>query len=450
MKPPKESDAVAESRLEELLTHANENVPFYKGKIEVGSGTGWGRAALAQLPVLEKDDIELHFPDEITDNSDSADWRLMSTRGTAQRLITVHDFAKRDAGRAAWLRTFLRAGGYKLGMKKVEIPPEICEIVCGDEGEVEQSVLRHAWDSLRKRELFKSKSVRDLRGLIEREWVYNTRNYTGFGRYGACPPDDVLQRYVDRLRKDRPYIVKALATYLVEIAKYLKRTNQTLKIPALKAMGSRLSDGQRALVEDAFHGRFWDDYGSAEFGCISCEGPQHDGTHVFDDLFIVEIVDREGNPVQDGKRGWIVVTDLMNKAMPLLRYRIGDIGTMDRSPRDDGIQSSRLYVHGRAHDVLVAPTGEWMTHDDLVDFFEGFPGVRCCVVECRGEEDYLLTVVSSDETTFDETRFRDAFRSHVGSVEGRVDVRRTTTIPAEPGGKFRFVRGNLMQQTSQP
>ncbi|MEO1528401.1 MAG: hypothetical protein AAFX06_23510 [Planctomycetota bacterium] len=448
-KSPNESEVVAQTRLEALLTHANQNVPFYKGRIDVGSGTGWGRAALARLPVLEKDDVELNFPDEITDNSDSTDWRLMSTRGTAQRLITVHDFEKRDAGRAAWLRTFQRAGGYKLGMKKVEIPPEVCEIVCGDEDEVEQSVIGHAWDMFRKRDLFKSKSVRDLRGLIEREWVYNTRNYTGFGRYGSCPPDDVLQRYVDRLKKDRPYVIKALATYLVEIAKYLKRTNQTLEIPVLKAMGSRLSEEQRALVEDAFRGCFWDDYGSAEFGCISCEGPLHDGTHIFDDLFVVEIVNAEGNPVEDGELGWVVITDLMNKAMPLLRYRIGDIGRMDHSPSADGLRSPRLYVSGRAHDVLVTSTGRWMTHDDLVDFFETFPGVRCCAVECRGDNDYLLTVVPSDEAVFDEVRFSESFRSAVDCVEGRVDLRRTTTLPAESGGKFRFVRGNLMQQTSR-
>jgi len=444
---PSDSAVVADQRLEELLVHANEHVPFYQGRINVRAGSGWGRRALAELPVLEKEDVEMHFPDEITDNSDSDDWRLMATRGTAQRLIVIHDFKKRDAGRAAWMRTLERAPGYKLGMRKVEIPPEVCEIVCGDEGEVEQSVMGQVWDMVRRRKCFEPKSIRDLRGQIEREWIYNTTHYTGFGRYGSTPPDDVLQRYVDRLKRDKPYIIKSLATYLVELGKYVKRTGQTLQIPILKSMGSRMSDTQRAIVEEAFGGRYWDDYGSAEFGCISCECAEHDGSHVFDDLFVVEIVDAEGKPVVDGETGWVVVTDLMNKAMPMLRYRIGDIGKMNHERCACGLASPRLSVLGRAHDVLVLPSGKWLTHDDVVDFCEDFPGVHCCVVECRARNEFLLTVVPAKEVDLDETALAEAFLSLVGG-EGRVKVRRTTTIPAEAGGKFRFVRGNLMQTLS--
>lgn len=444
---PADSVAVADERLERLLVHANERVPFYQGRINVQAGTGWGRQALAELPVLEKEDVETHFPDEITDGSDSDDWRLMATRGTAQRLIVIHDFAKRDAGRAAWMRTLERAGGYKLGMRKVEIPPEVCEIVCGDEGEVEQSVLAQFWGMVRQRKCFEPKSIRDLRGQIEREWIYNTTHYTGFGRYGSTPPDDVLQRYVDRLKKDKPYIVKSLATYLIELGKYIKRTDQRLQIPILKSMGSRMSDTQREIVEEAFDGRYWDDYGSAEFGCISCECGEHDGSHVFDDLFVVEIVNAEGKPVAGGETGWVVVTDLMNKAMPMLRYRIGDIGKMNSEPCVCGLSSPRLSVLGRAHDVLVLSSGRWLTHDDVVDFCEGFPGVHSCVVECRTRNEFLLTVVPAKQVDLDETALAEAFRSLVGE-DGRVKVRKTTTIPAEAGGKFRFVRGNLMESLS--
>ena len=441
---PDDVERVADERLEQLLVHANENVPFYRGRIRIGSGNGWGRKSLSELPVLEKDDVEIHFPDEITDGSDSTDWRLMSTRGTAQRLITVHDFAKRDAGRAAWMRTFERAGAYRLGMRKVEIPPEVCEIVCGDEGEVDQSVLQHFWEMLREGRLSNAKSVRDLRGLIEREWIYNTTNYTGFGRYGSSPPDEILQRYVDRLRKDKPLVIKSLATYLVEIAKYLKRSKQALHIPILKAMGSRLSNCQRKLVEEAFGGRFWDDYGTAEFGGIACECDKHNGLHIFNDFFLVEIVDANGNPVKDGEKGWVAVTDLMNRVMPLLRYRIGDIGAIDRTPCQCGLDSPRLHVFGRAHDVVATSSKKWYSHDDLVDFCEAFPGVHCCVVESRRGDGYLLTVVPDRDVDFEEHRFKEDFLRFI-DVNAQVDVRMTTTITPEPGGKFRFVRGNLMQ-----
>lgn len=437
---------VQESRLASLLQYAQENVPFYADRIPNLSASGQSSfERLAMMPMLDKDEVEGNFPDGITDGSDPASWRMMATRGTAQRLVTVQDFAKRDANRAGQLRMLMRSGGYHLGRRKVEIPPEICEIVCGDEGEQEERVATHAWNMLKSGSWRDKKSIRDLRGLIERQWIFNTENYAGFGRYGSKPPANVLQTYVDRLRRDQPYVVKTLATYLVEIAKHVRDTQQSpLKIPVIKAMGSRVTPNQRVLIEASFGGKFWDDYGSAEFGSMACECDHHDGSHVFEDMFIVEIVDCFGNPVPDGERGWILVTDLMNHAMPLIRYRIGDVGYLDSTPCGCGLSGARLTVLGRAHDVLVTQSGSWKTHDDVVDFCESFPGVDTCVVECRGNGRYNLTVVASQHVSFQKERFTGAFSDWIGT-QGRVSVRIATTIPAEAGGKFRFVRGNLIQ-----
>ncbi len=445
-KTPKDVTAVRNKRLSELLQHAKNNVPFYSNRILETAGSSLSSLeTLAAVPILNKDEVESNFPDSITDKSDPASWRMMSTRGTAQRLVTVQGFAKRDANRAAQLRMLTLCKGYRLGKHKVEIPPEICEIVCGDEGEQEEKVLMHAWNMLRTGTWRTKKSFRDLRGLIERQWIFDTENYSGFGRYGSKPPDNILQRYVDRLRNNRPCVVKTLATYLVEIAKFLRDSNQPpLQIPVIKVMGSRVTPNQRILIEQWFGGKFWDDYGSAEFGSMACECDRHDGLHVFEDMFVVEIVDDFGNPVPDGQRGWIVVTDLMNHAMPLIRYQIGDVGHLDSSPCECGSQSVRLTVQGRAHDVLVTGSGTWKTHDDVVDFCESHPGVDTCVVECRGNERYSLTVIPSENTEFQKDQFKESFSDWIGN-NARVSVRTATTIHAEAGGKFRFVRGNLIQ-----
>ena len=442
---PGKATSIRNQRLDSLLEHARKRVPFYRDRIPVSTGETSSLGRLSHVPVLSKDDVEVNFPDAITDGSDSADWRMMSTRGTAQRLVTVQDFDKRDANRAGQLRMLLIPNQYSLGMKKVEIPPEICEIVCGDEGEKEERVLSHLWNMIRSGTWRERKSFRDLRGLIERQWIFNTENYAGFGRYGSKPPEEILQKYVDRLRNDRPQVIKTLATYLVEIAKHIRDSGeQPLQIPVIKAMGSRVTPNQRGLIEASFGGTFWDDYGSAEFGSIACECAQHDGLHVFEDMFVVEVVDSQGEPVADGERGWILITDLMNKAMPLIRYRIGDVGYLDSTPCSCGHSAPRLTVEGRAHDVLVTNSGSWRTHDDVVDFCESFPGVDSCVVECRANERFNLTVVESQHAPFEKAAFTNAFREWLG-MPARISLRTATTIPAEAGGKFRFVKGNLIK-----
>ncbi|WP_146514676.1 phenylacetate--CoA ligase family protein [Rubripirellula amarantea] len=404
---------------------------------------------LTQFPLTTKDDVETNFPDRITDGSDSSDWRLMSTRGTAQRLITVQGFAKRDAVRAAQLRSLRLSGGYQPGMPMVEIPPEICDVVCGDEGERDEGVLSQAWEMFRNRRLLDAKSVRELRGLVERHWILNRKMYPGFGRFGSHPPNHVLDEYVKRLRRDRPYVLKALATYLVAIAKHIRDNNvQPLSIPVIKTMGSRVTPSQRAVLEQSFGGTYWDDYGSAEFGSIACECDQHDGLHVFDDLFFVEVVDAEGKRMPDGKLGWIVVTDLVNTTMPLIRYKIGDVGTMTAETCQCGRTAPRIKVKGRAFDTIVDGQSRWRTTDDIVDFLEDFPGVDSGQLTAIGNQRYELTVVEDPKQTLDQPKLCDEFSSWIGQ-DAKIELRVASTLQPESGGKFRYVRGDLDQQRAE-
>ena len=93
--------------------------------------------------------------------------------------------------------------------------------------------------------------------------------------------------------------------------------------------------------------------------------------------------------------------------------------------------------------MLVSGSGTWKTHDDVVDFCESFPGVDSCVVECRGSEKYTLTVIPSRQEPFQKEELTKAFSDWIG-IQARVSVRTVSTIHSEAGGKFRFVRGNLV------
>ena len=90
---PGYATSVRDQRLDSLLEHARKKVPFYRDRIPVSTGETSSLGRLSHVPVLSKDDVEVNFPDAITDGSDSADWRMMSTRGTAQRLVTVQDLS---------------------------------------------------------------------------------------------------------------------------------------------------------------------------------------------------------------------------------------------------------------------------------------------------------------------------------------------------------------------
>ncbi len=80
-----------------------------------------------------------------------------------------------------------------------------------------------------------------------------------------------------------------------------------------------------------------------------------DGLHVQEDHFLVEVVDPDsGRPLAHGAEGELVFTTLTKEALPLIRYRTGDIGRLTADPCACGRTSRRLHgLRGRRDDMLI-------------------------------------------------------------------------------------------------
>jgi phenylacetate-coenzyme A ligase PaaK-like adenylate-forming protein len=109
----------------------------------------------------------------------------------------------------------------------------------------------------------------------------------------------------------------------------------------------------RDRVERAFGVRPYDFYGATE-GLYGHECPEHRSMHLFDDMCVVENVDDEGRPVPPGEPGArLLVTNLFNRALPLIRFEVGDRVTVDSEPCPCGRSLLRVRaLEGRAEDVL--------------------------------------------------------------------------------------------------
>ena len=85
-----------------------------------------------------------------------------------------------------------------------------------------------------------------------------------------------------------------------------------------------LHDWQRRVIEGVCGCKVTNRYGCEEVSLIACECERHEGLHVNSDGVFVEIL-RDGRPAQPGEAGQVVVTDLTNRAMPIIRYQVGDV-----------------------------------------------------------------------------------------------------------------------------
>jgi phenylacetate-CoA ligase len=90
-------------------------------------------------------------------------------------------------------------------------------------------------------------------------------------------------------------------------------------------------------------------YGSLEAGTIGseCLEGQDQGYHITNSHIYLEIIDSEGNAVQDGERGEVVITTLLRKGSPLIRYRTGDLGYIQMKVCGCGLNERKLYICGR-------------------------------------------------------------------------------------------------------
>lgn len=117
------------------------------------------------------------------------------------------------------------------------------------------------------------------------------------------------------------------------------------------------TEGMRAALERAWGFPAYDIYGLSEIigPGVSGECEARDGLHIADDHFLPEIVDpTSGTPLPPGGEGELVITTLTKQAIPLVRYRTGDITSLNPEPCHCGRTSTRMArVKGRSDDMLI-------------------------------------------------------------------------------------------------
>jgi phenylacetate-coenzyme A ligase PaaK-like adenylate-forming protein len=98
-------------------------------------------------------------------------------------------------------------------------------------------------------------------------------------------------------------------------------------------------------------------YASTETLYIASSTPPHRGLHVHEDLAVVEVVDEHNQPVRPGRPGYkVLVTNLVNRTQPLIRYELSDSVVVADGPNPSGLPYARIAsVDGRSDDVLRFP-----------------------------------------------------------------------------------------------
>lgn len=313
----------------QLLEHCEKSVPYYREIIGRLGGSFYEDPAeyLNKFPILTKDIIRKHFDELKSDDLEQRKWYNDSSGGsTGEPVRFIQDLEYYSRSWALNL-FFSRLAGKEPG------EPEV--LLWGSPNEILQ--VQEKWQSRWANKLTRTNFINTFRWTPE-------KMHEALTILNARPPKLIVS-YVEPIYE--------LARFAVR--EQLPVTPQT----AIITSAGTLHPDVREKIEQTFQCRVYNRYGSREVAGIACERPEYEGLWVAPWNNFIEIVDDQKNRVPDGTEGEILVTSLINYAMPFLRYRIEDRGTLLPGRNDTNREYGQLLkaVTGRTNGIFRARNG---------------------------------------------------------------------------------------------
>jgi phenylacetate-CoA ligase len=413
--PAEELRRLQWQRLRTLLAHAYHQCPFYRQRFAAAGvvpGDLRGLEDLRALPVLEKRDIQENLKQMVARVRPRHDLIRNQTGGSTGTPVAFYLDGDRKCSRAAATVRHNRWSGWEVGDKTAVI-----------------------WGAPRDRPADSWRSR--LRGAVLREPLWLDT---------ACLTEAKLWEFHTALLRYRPRIILAYARSAVLFAHYLQAVGGPAYRPHALVTSAEVLEGQdRALLERVFGCPVFNRYGCREVSVVASECPAHAGMHTMGEGLYIEIETPAG-PARPGELGSILVTDLLNRTMPLIRYRIGDLGSWARGPCPCGRGLPRLEtVAGRVTDFLVGSDGRLVSGVFLATYVVAHrPSLGQVQIRQHkaGTIVYRLRPGRDFRPNADLEYLRTATRVYLGATT-TAEVEFVDELPPEPSGKFLFSRSTV-------
>ncbi len=399
-----------EEQLCRLVAHAYATVPYYRRVFDerkLRPGDMRTLDDLEKLPVLTKEKVRQHYREMI---SSQADRHLIfcHTSGTTGKSLHFYQEARAIQFRwAVWWRHRRRFG------------------VAFD--------ARYA--------TFTGLAAVPLEQRQPPYWRENrAMRQTIFTMHHVVPSK--VKAMVERLNRGGFEYYSGYPSILFVLAGLIEEAGYEITAPprVIFTGAENLYDHQREVIARVFKAPVTDEYGFSE-GCGNAARCEHDRFHEDFEFGILECSDADavGEGVQQGR---ILATGFAGRAMPFIRYDVGDIGTWQLRACSCGRQSRVLSrIQGRVEDFVITPEGRRILRFDYV--FKEAQNVRDAQVVQRRPDGVCLRVVRRAAYSLaDEEALRRAIRDSI-SARLAVEFEYVNEIEREPNGKIRAVKSLL-------
>jgi phenylacetate-CoA ligase len=252
----------------------------------------------------------------------------------------------------------------------------------------------------------------------------------------------ILERHYHTLYKFNPSTLRGYANSLYEFALFMRRNSLPVwrELRVVSSTSEKLTKEMQDVIESTLGAPVTNQYGCGEVNSVAFECPEGRNLHIAEEHVIVEVVDEDGKPVV-GKPGKILLTDLDNYLTPVIRYEVGDLGTISGEPCGCGRPHYVLKeITGRLSEALNLGNGRKIAPSYWSVLLRPYLEVEQACVRILNDFHLEIDLVlrrglSSDVLDYLKTSVSKAVGENVKVVWRKVD-----RIPNVKSGKKPYVR----------
>ena len=400
-KSRKELDSIVGQRLNMILTDAIAHVPHYRS-------LNPSSPSLSNFPILNRNEVadqSERFVSEKYKGKPLIDLYTGGSSGTPLKVSINKDIRRKTY--AFWNR-FYQGIGFSIGDKKASF--------VGRKVQAPDNNRLPFWRY----------------NLIEHQLVFSSYHMS----------DQNLPAYVEKLNKFKPALIEGYPLAILGLADYILTHKVALDFTpvGISTSSENFSAKQRKTLEQAFNCRVYDQYGSAESVVFASEC-EHGKKHISMEYGIIEILQQDGTIARDGE-GELIVTTLLNDVMPLIRYRIGDLGKISNQECPCGRHTPILEeLSGKVGAVIV--TGDRRVPTAAIAIaFEYLENIKNAQIIQNEKNRALVKLVPKPGFRQQEVDFMIWELKKMLGDNFVIDVEQVEEIPPGENGKYQMVVQN--------
>jgi len=399
-------------KLKKLITHAYRTVPYYKEKLKsIGFEPNDLKVLddIKKIPSLSKKQLKNNYDSLISKSYNPSQLMEYATGGSTGTPTNFLLTKMQYDSRAAVAFKAYQMTGWDFFRRTV--------------------FLSGAPIELSKKDYLKKM----LKSFLMRQYTIPTFDLNEKKLHNIC-------RYINR---KKPHVIFGYVSSLLLLAQYVEAHKIEVRIPIIVQVAEMIYPDQIEYIEKFLNGKFFKQYGARDAIAMGVECVKRCGLHVNMDTLLIEIVKNNKETFQED--GEIFITDLYSFGMPLIRYRIGDIGKWKKEICSCGRASPLFEVtQGRKTNIISTKDGTYMTGLFIPHLFKELSSKidKYQVVQPDINNLIISIVKRSNYINSDEEFLLNKLKEKLGK-EVNIMFEYPQFIPPEPSGKYMYVKSDV-------